>query len=170
MRRHLRHRRALSLSTQIHCDEIQSDSLPSHFLNLYPDKTWKHVHMKSKYSKDNKQRKLGNKIYPPLFSLFSRCWTCCICPNSDTGASVTLMLVIRSGSQSSSSQRCWTWLRSGLCADQWSSSTPNWENHVFMELLCALAHRHVKTGKKQTQTVDTKLDVHSYHIILCGSI
>ena len=39
--------------------------------------------------------------------------------------------------RSNSSQRCSIGLRSGLCAGQSSSSTPNWLIHVFMDLaLC----------------------------------
>lgn len=49
--------------------------------------------------------------------------------------------------RSTSSQRCWMGLMSGLRAHQSSSSTPNWEKHFFVELaLC-----HVEAEKKQTQ-------------------
>ena len=58
---------------------------------------------------------------------------------------------------SNSSQRCSIGLRSGLCARQSSSSTPNSRLHVFMDLLCALVHSHVGTGRGHPQTVPTKL-------------
>ena len=43
-----------------------------------------------------------------------------------------------------SSQTCSIGLRSGICAGQSSSSTPNSLLHVFMDLLCALVHIHVE--------------------------
>ncbi len=46
-----------------------------------------------------------------------------------------------------------------ISKDQQSSFTHNWENHFFMELLCAQADRHVETGNGQTQT-DTQLEEH----------
>lgn len=48
---------------------------------------------------------------------------------------------------SSSSQRCWVGLRSGLCVGQSSSSTPNTSNHDSWTLLCALSHSHAGLKK-----------------------
>lgn len=68
---------------------------------------------------------------------------------------------------SSSSQRCWLRSRSGLCADQSSSLTPDWEKHFFVELaLCSEGLCHVEAGKGQTQTVDTKFE-EQFKISLC---
>ena len=59
--------------------------------------------------------------------------------------------------RSNSSQRCSIWLRSGLCPGQSSSSTPNSVLHVFVDLLHALVHSHVRTGRGHPQTVPTEL-------------
>ena len=58
---------------------------------------------------------------------------------------------------SNSSQRCSIRLRSGLCAGQSSSSTPNSLIMSLWTLLCALVHSHVGTGRGHPQTVPTKL-------------
>uniref|UniRef100_A0A3B4E0Q5 Uncharacterized protein n=1 Tax=Pygocentrus nattereri TaxID=42514 RepID=A0A3B4E0Q5_PYGNA len=58
--------------------------------------------------------------------------------------------------RSNSSQRCSVGLKSGLCAGQSSSSTPISLIHVFMDLLCALVHSHIGTGRGRPQTVPTK--------------
>ena len=58
--------------------------------------------------------------------------------------------------RSYSSQSCSIGLRSGLCADQSSSSTPNSLIHVFMDLLCALVQSHVGTGRG-----------HPQHLLVC---
>ncbi len=49
-------------------------------------------------------------------------------------------------------------LRSGLCAGQSSSSTPNSSNHVFRDLVCAMGHSHAGIEKRLPQFVPAKLE------------
>ncbi len=112
-----------------------------------------------------------NSLHSSGFSLSGRCWTCCrdlLLFSHNTISEVQHWCWWSNLAHnwcSSSSQRCWIRLRSGLSADQSSSCAPNWENHFLMELLCARDHCHVDRGNRQTQTVDTKLEEHSlkYH-------
>jgi len=62
------------------------------------------------------------------------------------------------------SQSCSIGLRSGLCAGQSSSSTPNSLIHVLMDLaLCTGAHySHAGTGRGHPQTVPTKSKMSCY--------
>ena len=48
--------------------------------------------------------------------------------------------------RSNSSQRCSIGLRSGLCAGQSSSSTPNSLIHVFMDLVLSTGPNHLAEG------------------------
>ena len=59
---------------------------------------------------------------------------------------------------SNSSQRCSVGLKSGLCAGQSSSSTPNSLSMSLWTLLYALVHSYVGTGRGHPQTVPTKLE------------
>lgn len=70
---------------------------------------------------------------------------------------------------SSSSQRCWTGLGSGLCAGQSSSATLTGRAISLWTRLCAWRPCCVKTGKDLPQTVATKLEAYSsleYHCML----
>uniref|UniRef100_A0A667X151 Doublecortin domain-containing protein n=1 Tax=Myripristis murdjan TaxID=586833 RepID=A0A667X151_9TELE len=59
--------------------------------------------------------------------------------------------------RSNSSQRCSLGLRSGLCAGQSSSSTPNSLIHVFMDLALCTGAQSCWNRKGHLQTVPTKL-------------
>ena len=71
--------------------------------------------------------------------------------------------------RSNSPPRCSIWLRSGLCAGQSSSSTPNSLLMSLWTSLCALEHSHVGTGRGHPQTVPTQLGEWSYPTSLQSS-
>ncbi len=89
----------------------------------------------------------SNRLHSSGFSLSTRCWTEGICSHSDIRSVSEVQhwyWVIWSPAQFmfqfSSSQRCWMGLRSGLYADQSSSSTPNWEKpFLYGAALCTWA-------------------------------